>query len=257
MNTLSLPTQLKRNTAAGLLLCCCAVGLWAQQPGRPTPVWTRSANAPAGTLTHQLEAQRHDSFIALAQKGNIDLVFFGTTETEMWSWPDRGRGVWDRAFGSLKAANFGSQGTQQNSLLWRMRNGELDGYQAKLVVLQTWRPDGAADTGAVFAPVIAEIRARQPQARILLFPPLPRGQSDLETWRQMAAANAAAFSGLVDNLNVFYVDIGARFFLPDGSHNQEMWRFPPVSGLENVGTQAAAYQVWAEELQPWLNRFVR
>jgi hypothetical protein len=25
----------------------------------------------------------------------------------------------------------------------------------------------------------------------------------------------------------------------------------------NVGTQAAAYEVWAEELQPWLNRFVR
>jgi len=227
-------------------------------------VWTPSADAPAGTLSHQLEGQRHDHFIELARKGDIDLVFFGTTETEMWSWPDRGQKVWDRAFGSLRAANFGSQGTQPNSLLWRMRNGELDGYMAKLVVLQTWGPgvtpnsnDGRADTGTIYAPIIAEIRARQPQARILLFPPLPRGQFDRDTWRQLAAANAVAFSRLVDNETIFYVDIGSRFFLPDGSHNQAMWRYPPLSGGVNVGTQAAAYEVWAEELQPWLTRFVR
>lgn len=258
--------------------CCTAVSLalssavWAQQPerlstatiSRPEPVWTPSSDAPAGTLSHQLEGQRHDHFIELARKGDIDLVFFGTTETEMWSWPDRGQKVWDRAFGSLKAANFGSQGTQPNSLLWRMRNGELDGYKAKLVVLQTSGPgvtpisnDGRADTGATYAPIIAEIRARQPQARILLFPPLPRGQFDRDTWQQLAAANAVAFSRLVDNETIFYVDIGSRFFLPDGSHNQAMWRYPPVSGMVNVGTQAAAYEVWAEELQPWLNRFVR
>src|SRR5262245_60990836 len=94
--------------------------------------WTPSAQAPAGTLTHALEAQRHDHFIELAQKGDIDVVFFGTTSAEMWSWRDRGRSVWDRELAPLKAANFGSQGSQFKSLLWRMRNGELDGYHAKL-----------------------------------------------------------------------------------------------------------------------------
>ena len=46
----------------------------------------------------------------------------------------------DRAFGSVAAANFGSQGTRVESLLRRMQHGELDGYQAKLVVLQTLDP---------------------------------------------------------------------------------------------------------------------
>ena len=53
----------------------------------------------------------------------------------MWSWPDtplggvdRGKRVWDQAFGSLKAANFGSGGTHFESLLWRMQNGKLDGF---------------------------------------------------------------------------------------------------------------------------------
>lgn len=92
--------------------------------------WTPSSEAPDGVLSHALEGERHDLFIELARQGDIELVFFGTTETEMWWWPDRGREVWDREFGALKAANFGSQGTQVVSLLWRMQNGELDGLSA-------------------------------------------------------------------------------------------------------------------------------
>jgi len=68
--------------------------------------------------------------------------------------PDRGQTVWDQAFGSRKAANFGTQGSGAESLLWRMQNGELDGYQAKVVVLHVigvgddamtrfFRPDGS------------------------------------------------------------------------------------------------------------------
>ena len=47
-------------------------------------------------MSHALEGQRHDFFIELAQKGDIDVVFFGRTTTEMWWWPARGKGVWDR-----------------------------------------------------------------------------------------------------------------------------------------------------------------
>jgi hypothetical protein len=239
----------------GLFLTCAT---WAQQtdplvaqtPARPEAVWTPSAQAPKGTLTHDREAKRHDYFIGLAQAGEIDLVFFGTTEAEMWSWPERGRSVWLSAFGSLKAANFGSQGTRPASLLWRMRNGELDGYQAKLIVLQA----GAENIGnhgvefvEGYAALVNEIRVRQPQARILLFAPLPRGQS-LQAWRQSAQSRAAVFAQLVDDETVFYADIGERFYGPDGSFKHETW---------STGTQTAAFEIWAQELQPWLDRFVR
>jgi beta-lactamase regulating signal transducer with metallopeptidase domain len=254
---------------------------WAQQPervvtevARPEAVWTPTADAPAGVLSHDLEGQRHDFFLGLAQKGDIDMVFFGTTETEQWWWPNRGRGVWDEAFGSLKAANFGSQGTSTKSLPWRMQNGELDGYAAKLVVWQTWPlhlhvigTDGRADIAATYGPIIAEIRARQPQAKILLMPPVPRGLPSerirsldarrgdkLEEWRQTAAEYAALLAPLVDNETVFYADIGERFFHADGSYNREMWGMPGAAG---VGMQPAAFEAWAEELQPWIDRFVR
>jgi beta-lactamase regulating signal transducer with metallopeptidase domain len=235
---------------------------WAQQPERlvtemaprPAAVWTPAADAPAGTLSHALEGQRHDYFIELAQKGDIDVVFFGATTTEMWWWAQRGKTAWDRELGSLKAANFGSQGTHPDSLVWRLQNGELDGYQAKLVVLHAFggadRPmpprSRFRDWRAGYAAVIAEIRARQPQAKILIFAAFHREQT-LREWREVAAANAAMFAGLIDGETVFYDDYGERFYLPDGSFKPDLWR----------GTEPGLYEMWAEELRPWLDRFVR
>jgi hypothetical protein len=241
-------------------------------------VWTPASGAPKGLLT-ALQGRHHDLFIDRARAGNIDLVFFGTTDTEMWSWPDsikggvdRGKRVWDQAFGSLKAANFGSGGTHSDGLLWRMQNGELDGYEAKLVVLHgvgvmgiSGGPpmgnigdlpigDRQAEFVAGYARLIAEIRARQPQAKILILPSFPRGRLRREEWRTVADANAVAYRRLADDRTVFYANFGDRFFLPDGSHNQEMWTIP---GPPNAGIHEPGFKAWAEELQPWLDRFVR
>lgn len=231
---------------------------WAQQaaqtPASPRAVWTSTKDAPKGLLT-ALEGEHHDRFIERAQKGDIDIVFFGTTDTEMWSWADRGRPVWDRVFGSLKAANFGSQGTRPESLQWRMRNGELDGFRAKLVVLQAHGDDDTVISNgkfdyyvAQYAATIAEIRARQPQARILLFASFPR--SAVHAGR---LANPA-LSKLGNNETVFFIDLSDRFFRADGSHNDDMWR---MSGPPDAGIQTPAFEVWAESLRPWLDRFVR
>jgi beta-lactamase regulating signal transducer with metallopeptidase domain len=262
-------------TAVALVGAASGYVAWAQQPerlltrtaARPEAVWTPAADAPVGALSHALEGQRHDFFIELAQKGDIDLVFFGTTTTEMWWWERRGKRAWDRELGSLKAANFGSQGTHPDSLVWRMENGELDGYRAKLFVLNvSGHPDQPlpahshfSDWAAGYAAIIAEIRARQPQAKILLLAAFPRGGMVPE-WREKAAANAAALAELVDDQTVFYTDIGERFFHADGSFNNEMWGSPAMGApgpAVGVGAQLPLYEVWAEELQPWLDRFVR
>jgi len=228
----------------------------AQQPraALPEAVWTPSANAPDGLLT-TLEGERHDRFIKQAKAGDIDIVFFGTTDTEMWLWSDRGRSVWDQQLAVRKAAGFGSQGTRFESLMWRMQNGELSGYQAKVVVLQLisgagLNPgDSLADVVKKEAGIIAEARSRQPQAKILIFAAFPRGA---DTAPRMAEANAA-IATLADNETVFYIDIGKRFFRPDGSFNYSMWSLDTA----NRGIQTSAFKVWAEELQPWLARFVR
>jgi hypothetical protein len=148
-------------------------------------------------------------------------------------------------------------GTRFASLLWRIQNGELDGYQAKLVVLQAQsggflsdaalRGDGFADYVSKYAAIIAEIRARQPQAKILLFGVFPRFQAHTEP-----AAENAALATLGNNESVFFIDMSDRFFRPDGSFDTPMWNFGGV----DVGIQKRAFEVWAEALRPWLERFV-
>lgn len=235
-----------RNVVLISLLSTCLIGSGtgaiAQAP-QPERAWTPSADAPQGLLT-PLEVQRHDLFIKLAQSasscsgapltekctpGGIDIVFFGSTSTEMWWWPDRGMPVWEASFRSRRAVNFGSQGTRPESLLWRMRNGELDGYRAKLLVLQALGPTGTigrAELAAAYAPIIAEIRARQPQARILIFD-APRGGSP------GPEATAEAHADIVDNETVFYAGLRERFI-----------------------TDREGYEAWAAELEPWVERFV-
>jgi beta-lactamase regulating signal transducer with metallopeptidase domain len=61
------------------------------------PVWTPASGAPKDLLTAH-EGERHDRFIDRARAGNLDIVFFGQTDTEMWLWSDRGRSVWDQTF---------------------------------------------------------------------------------------------------------------------------------------------------------------
>ena len=214
----------------------CAVSAQGQPQAGPSAVWTPSAKAPTGLMT-SLQAQRHDFFIGLAKTasscwgaplnekcrpGGIDLVLFGATPAEMWWWPDKGMPVWEKALASRKAVNFGSQGTCSESLLWRMRNGELDGYQAKLVVLQISEPRPPACED--YAPVIAEIRARQPQAKILIF------ATRLPQAIDSAPGPEAA---LADNKTVFYT------------------RLPERLTLDRAG-----YETWAQALEPWVNRFL-
>jgi hypothetical protein len=106
--------------------------------------------------------------------------------------------------------------------------------------------------------VIAEIRARQPQAKILLQAPMPRGIAPLnrlESWRELWDARAAVIAQLTDDETVFYADFGERYFLRDGSYNYDYWGGPP--GPDAVGAQPAAFEVWAAALEPWIDRFVR
>jgi beta-lactamase regulating signal transducer with metallopeptidase domain len=89
---------------------------WAQQPERrvtqiATPPPLKAVQTPIGTAESRLDADvgcprrpagttgggHHDRFIERARAGDIDIVSFGTTETEMWNWPDRS--VWDRTLG--------------------------------------------------------------------------------------------------------------------------------------------------------------
>ena len=77
---------------------------------------------------------QHDGYVARARQGGIDVLFLGDSITEYFT--TRGKDVWDRAIAPLgSVADFGISGDRTQFVLWRAQNGELDGTNARVVVL--------------------------------------------------------------------------------------------------------------------------
>ncbi len=88
------------------------------------------------------DRNRHDSFLEDIKKGSNDLVFIGDSITDGWR-GSGGKKIWDEAFGPLKPLNLGIGGDRTQHVLWRLQNGELDGYEAKLAVIMIGTNNGS------------------------------------------------------------------------------------------------------------------
>ena len=84
--------------------------------------------------------KRHEGFVAIAKKGDVDVLFLGDSITDAWGGPGHnpkaaGAKIFAVEFEPLKAANFGIGGDRTQHVLWRLQNGELDGIRPKVVML--------------------------------------------------------------------------------------------------------------------------
>lgn len=176
--------------------------------------------APAGLLT-SFEEKRHQAFVEQARSEPIELLFIGDSAVEFWL--AEGKVHWDQTFSGLNAANFGVQGADTQSLLWRLQNGELDNFEAKVIVvdalLAAGNPPGQATEAEILAgnaQIVAEIRKRQPQAKILLLV-VPRTASF-----SLQAALREQFAELADGSSIVYLDVTRRFAAGDGRFDTAM-----------------------------------
>jgi lysophospholipase L1-like esterase len=124
------------------------------------------------------DENRHNGFLDIAKKGDIDVVFYGDSITDGWN--GAGKAVWKDKFAPLKAVDFGIGGDRTQHLIWRMQNGELDGYKAKAMVLMIGTNNLGSNTNEEIADgikaVVEEFQKKQPQAKVLLLGIFPRGE---------------------------------------------------------------------------------
>jgi lysophospholipase L1-like esterase len=201
-----------------------------------------------GPLTTPVPAneKRHAEFLEIARAGNIDLLFIGDSITDWWR--NRGRAVWDRTWAPLQAANFGIAGERVEQLLWRVQNGALAGFQAKVIVLMIGtnnlrRTPSNDDIAGGIAFLAAEIHKRQPQARVLVLGIFPRDAAPGTENRQRIQAINAQLAKLEDRKALFYMDIGDRFLAPDGTIATDVM-------YDGLHPAERGYEIWAEAILP-------
>lgn len=231
-----------RALASLLLLCCVALSM--------LPLgYAADGNGPKTTIPEEKDRPKHDRFIEIAKAGNVDLLFLGDSITEGWS--GAGREAWEKYWGPLKPANFGIGGDRTEHVIWRLRHGELEGIQPKLVVLMIGTNNGgdsAEDVASGIKTIIADIQERSPATRILLLAIFPRGaKPDARTKNDGTNAIIAKYA---DNRRVVYMDIGQGFLQPDGTLTTDI--MPDLLHLSPKG-----YQIWADSINDQVKQMLQ
>jgi len=169
--------------------------------------------------------------------------------------------VWDRTFAPLRSANFGISADRTQHLLWRLRNGELDGIKPKVVVLMIGtnntglEADGktprnnTAEVAEGVTVVVKELRHRLPETKILLLAIFPRGQKDQPIRTQLSEINKE-LATLADGRAVHFLDIGDKFLEADGTLSREV--MPDLLHPAEKG-----YEIWAATIKEPLARLLR
>jgi lysophospholipase L1-like esterase len=196
-------------------------------------------NGPRPTIPVRKDPDRHEYFLKVAKAGGVDLLFVGDSITDRWR--SVGRTVWQQYFAPLKAANFGVDGDGTEHVIWRLRNGELEGIKPKLVVLLigTNDYDAAPDVAAGIKTIISDIQGRLPRTKILLLGLFPRNKNPA-TRRKYDQVNEL-ISHFDDTGKVAYLDIGPKFLEPTGALRRDL--MPDFLHPNEQG-----YQVWADAI---------
>jgi lysophospholipase L1-like esterase len=194
---------------------------------------------------------RHETFLRQTKTDKIDILFLGDSITEQWL--AQGRKVWDEQLAPLGAADFGIGGDRIQNVLWRVRNGELDGIAPKVVVLligtNNVPDDSIDDISSTHDALIAEIQARLPQAKLLLLGIFPR----FDDWTVDAQPHIAPINRLLarhaDGSRTFFLDFGARLCAPDGGVDRSIM-------FDTLHLSELGYRIWAEAMMPTLRELL-
>lgn len=200
--------------------------------------------------------QRHADVLALQKTLKPQIVMIGDSITHFWGGPPGNRAngplAWKEAFGDLPVLNMGFGWDRTQNVLWRLDHGEFEGISPRVVVINIGtnntsqtahaRANTPEEIAAGVLAIVERVRAKAPDARILVMAIFPRGeQPDTPLRKTIAAANAGIQRLLAGRPKVSFLDIGDKLLEPDGTLSRATmgdFTHPTEKG----------YSIWAKAL---------
>lgn len=241
---------LKLNLASCAALLLAASSFAADIPVNwPIPAVPQDANNAVFAVPRNDWMTKFERNCKRTQEGKIDLLFQGDSITEGIG----GSGVWKERYANLKAASFGISADRTENVIWRIRNGELDGISPKLIVLMIGTNNIYRNTPAQIAEgvteIVKEMRARCPQSHILLLGVFPRGEKASDPVRAKIAELNTIISGLASDKAITYLDIGKAFLSEDGSISKDI--MPDFLHPSGKGQK-----IWLDQIQSEVDKYL-
>jgi lysophospholipase L1-like esterase len=221
-------------------------------PAPPLPADRTPVRVPAGLPVPRADENSqiaHRQLVEKARKGGIDAYFLGDSITRRWGTSDAAwremHANWTANFYGWNAGNFGWGADTTQNILWRIRNGELDDVNPKVIVLLA----GTNDIGGGASPeevtrgiraILETCRAKAPGATIVLIAIFPRNDN-LEYLPTIQATNQR-LRRLADGKRVRFLDVNPGLADPTGRLFEGMT-------IDNLHLSVKGYQVWADGLR--------
>jgi lysophospholipase L1-like esterase len=202
-------------------------------------------NDPTASVPREL--QRHQEFLNRIQQGPIGLLFIGDSITDWFD--STGASVYNANYSQYQPANFGVSGDKTQNVIWRITNGELDGIDPDVVVLQIGTNNLSSATDSKIADgikkIVGIIRQKLPETKILLLGIFPRGSAT-----DARRARIQNINNMIDDVDdggqhVKFLDIGNKFLNSSGN-------IPTDVMSDGLHPTAKGYQIWADAMRPTL-----
>ncbi|MBO4288130.1 MAG: hypothetical protein J5985_08215 [Kiritimatiellae bacterium] len=201
--------------------------------------------------------KRHAEKMECVKKGGSKVVFIGDSITNGWEHKPRGIAQWEKYFAHAPyhALNLGYSADRTEHVLWRIAHGELDGYEAKAVVLmigtnntgqKSFAKEPPADTIVGIKAVLDAIREKQPKAKIILHPIFPRGATPDDPRRKRNEIVNEQIFRFVDGKNIVWCDFNAKLLELDGTLSKEMMP-------DFLHPKGRGYEIWAKSVIPFID----
>ena len=175
-----------------------------------------------------------------------DVVMVGDSITHRWEREGgEGRALFAEIRKTYKILNLGYGGDKTEHVIWRMENGELEGYKAKLFTLMIGTNNGdrnANDVALGIKRILDIIRAKHPEAKIALMPIFPRGPNKDGRHARNVKVNDI-IKGYADGKNVLWLDFNDKFLEPDGTLTKRVMN-------DLLHPNEVGYQIWWEAIHP-------
>jgi lysophospholipase L1-like esterase len=199
------------------------------------------------SLAPQFQA-KHQANLEVARRGDAELLLMGDSITDFWrnaEGPFAGKPVLDRYFGQWKIANFGIAGDTTQGVLYRLQNGEGEGFSPRAIMLMigtnnTLR-NSAAEIAEGIGAVVLALQRSFPEAKILLLGVFPRGRANDPVRATIKSINAT-ISKLHDGERVHYLDIGDLFLDAEGN-------IPADVMSDALHPSTKGYEIWAKAVE--------
>lgn len=213
-------------------------------PMRPIPFFGKSYWWRSRTLEKRNEI--------VSGPKEYDVVFVGDSITHRW---ERKGGEGVRHFAELKKRyrilNLGYGGDRTQHVLWRMKNGELEGYKAKLFMLMIGtnnNGDKPKDIAEGIRRIVATIKEKHPESKIMLLPIFPRGADANDVKRRRNESVNAIIRAFADGEKVIWVDFNDKLVDEKGDTRKFM--------DDRLHTNHDGYGVWREAVVPYFRDIV-